>query len=397
MAIDLSLALEGPAVDWQTPGGDTNADGFGDGVYDPDQWAVVFKYTTVNIPAGVDITFTNHPSKAPVIWLVQGDVTIDGRVLVLGANGHDHTVLTTLAEPGPGGFRGGRGACTSLEASGGFGPGGPSLGRSDYGGSGGSYATAGGVVPDATVGARYGNPGVFPLIGGSGAAGGRRCFGMQTGGGGAGAGAILIASATNIVLNGSILANGGHGGINLGQCGGGGGAGGGIRLVANDISGTGAIQAVAGIGRFFGLIGGNGRIRLEANSLTLLDVGSPVATVGLPGMNPILFRDTATPTIRGITLGAESIPADARGSFNFGQTDVSRTDSGLTQLVITAENVPINSPVDASVVVRMVLTSGQVTTVNAAYQSGTTASSTWTVDVNLPNGFAAFDVRAILP
>src|SRR5271168_1892375 len=64
--IDLSQAVTGT---W------TNA-GTGTGVYDPTQWAVVFKYSCVNIAAGATLSFANHYANPPVIWLVQSNVTI---------------------------------------------------------------------------------------------------------------------------------------------------------------------------------------------------------------------------------------------------------------------------------------------------------------------------------
>ena len=56
----------------------------GNGVYDPEQWAVVFHYTSVNIPENVTVTFKNRATRPPVVWLVDGDVTIDGVVDISG-------------------------------------------------------------------------------------------------------------------------------------------------------------------------------------------------------------------------------------------------------------------------------------------------------------------------
>ena len=65
--IDLSQATTG---NWDA----SNAATPGKGRYDANKWAVVFKYSSVNTPAGVTVTFKNHPSYAPVIWLVSGSV-----------------------------------------------------------------------------------------------------------------------------------------------------------------------------------------------------------------------------------------------------------------------------------------------------------------------------------
>ena len=142
--IDLGLAANGA---WNNPGS-------GNGVYDTDKWAVVYKFSSVNIPNGVTVSFKNHPSHAPVVWLVQGNVTINGIVNIAGqeAATPDPTLGLLPRESGPGGFRGaafgpsGRGS--------GYGPGG--AGPSGYTTGHGQYLTA------------YGNPQIIPLIGGSG-------------------------------------------------------------------------------------------------------------------------------------------------------------------------------------------------------------------------------------
>lgn len=106
----------------------------GKGVYDPNQWAVVYRFTSVNIPANVTVTFTNHPSRAPVVWLVSGNVTINGTI---NLNGQQQTNVLVPAEPGPGGFRGGRRAVAAGQpGSAGFGP-----GAGDYPEGTGSYGT----------------------------------------------------------------------------------------------------------------------------------------------------------------------------------------------------------------------------------------------------------------
>ena len=79
ISIDLSQAANGP---W-----DSNSPTAGKGVYDGDKWAVVFHYTSVNMTGG-SIVFKNHPSHAPVVWLVSGDVTLNGIVSLDGAGGY---------------------------------------------------------------------------------------------------------------------------------------------------------------------------------------------------------------------------------------------------------------------------------------------------------------------
>jgi hypothetical protein len=63
-------------------------------VYDADKWAVVFKYTSVNILGGKKLTFKNHATRAPVVWLVSGNVTISGTVDLSGGSADNHSVAT---------------------------------------------------------------------------------------------------------------------------------------------------------------------------------------------------------------------------------------------------------------------------------------------------------------
>ncbi|MCA8961180.1 MAG: hypothetical protein KDC38_11735, partial [Planctomycetes bacterium] len=73
LPIDLNDACVGS---WDTPSAVP-----GQGVYDPELWVVVYKYDSVDIPSGTPpVTFLPHYSGAPVVWLVDGDVTIAGEV-----------------------------------------------------------------------------------------------------------------------------------------------------------------------------------------------------------------------------------------------------------------------------------------------------------------------------
>lgn len=67
--IDLSQAVTGT---WDQ----NNAANPGKGAYDPAKWAVVFKYSSVTVATGATVTFKNHASRTPVVWRVNGNVTI---------------------------------------------------------------------------------------------------------------------------------------------------------------------------------------------------------------------------------------------------------------------------------------------------------------------------------
>lgn len=66
--IDLSQAVTGT---WDA----NNSANVGKGTFDPAKGTVVFKYSCVTINATRTITFINHPSRDPRVWLVRGNVT----------------------------------------------------------------------------------------------------------------------------------------------------------------------------------------------------------------------------------------------------------------------------------------------------------------------------------
>jgi hypothetical protein len=166
---------------------DATPEARGSGVYDPEKWAVVFKYSSVDIGPNATVTFNNHASRAPVVWLVDGDVTIHGTLSLNGQNQDTDQNLFRLTEPGPGGFRGGdRYVSASEPGAAGFGPGGAFFYRGNpsvwqYP----SYAVvgqrSGPSIPSAPT---YGNGRIIPLLGGSGGTGYFSSVGGNGGGGG---------------------------------------------------------------------------------------------------------------------------------------------------------------------------------------------------------------------
>lgn len=366
--VDLTAARTGP---WETTAPLTP----GTGVYDAEQWVVVFRYSSVTIDPNVTVTFKNHLPNAPVIWLVTGDITINGTIRLngaIGAGAGSGPALTS--EPGPGGFAGGRGSRCTVAGSAGKGPGGGS-----YPPTGGRYATA------------YGNAGVFPLIGGSGGGGSDACNGP---GGGAGGGAFLVATAGTLTLNGTIEANGGQGsGLPCTICGnhGAGGSGGGIRIIAGTVQGTGALRAIGAEN------GGPGRIRVEAEVDTLQDRGVPEFSFGVPIALPRIFRidDDGVPTIRVVTLGGQPVPTDPNALEAFPSQDVTLSAAGTATLVMEGENLPQNS----TVVARIVRQTGNAELVSAVFTGpGNGPSKTsWSAEVPVAGGFSTIQARAQLP
>ncbi|HZM06658.1 MAG TPA: hypothetical protein VFC44_26965 [Candidatus Saccharimonadales bacterium] len=223
----------------------------GNGIYDPTKWAIVFKYSSISIAANASVTFSNHASHAPVVWLVQSNASINGTVNLSG-NGVDYASPAQLVptEPGPGGFRGGA-----------FGPSGAAAGYGPAGGQPGQGSTGNGY------GNGYGNPKILPLMGGCGS-GSWNINGNFAGAGGGGA--ILIIAGQTATINGSIVANGASASTSCGNCFvvSGGGA---IRVVANSIQGNGYVTASV--------------VRTEANSISPQLVLTPNTIAVPPGTN----------------------------------------------------------------------------------------------------------------
>jgi hypothetical protein len=322
----------------------------------------VFRFKSVSIRG--DLRFTPNTHNSPVILLVMGDFEIKagGILEISGANG------TFDGEPGfagPGGFSGGRMGSSPRNGSG------PGGGQShpDTSGGGGSHATAGKAEPNPPlrIAPAYGNELVTLLIGGSGGGG------SMWGSGGGGGGALLIVSQGEVRLNGPIRANGGNGGTGGGVWakGGGGGAGGAVRIVAPRIVGTGPIETSGD--QWFGNRGGDGWIRLDAidNSFTGSFRGTKVST----GFNPVFFLGP----VGTLGLAIESI----NGAPPAPGINVIPGTSGQPSLVsVRCVGIPLGTPVTVEALPR----SGPPVAAVGVNTTGTTASSTAQIAIQLPPG-----------
>ncbi len=385
--IDLSQAV---TASWDV----NNSANAGKGVYDSNKWAVVFKYSSVTVASGATLTFKNHDSRAPVVWLVNGDVQIDGTVSL---DGQVDLRPPQLAEPGPGGFRGGSGYSAGLGASAGFGPGGGFQGAHPgfndwWEGHSGSYGTLGyAALPNST----YGNASLIPLIGGSGG-GGAQYDGR--GGGAAGGGAILIAAQGTINLTGQVHANGGASSIDYGggSDGRGNGSGGGIRLVCANLIGTGSVNALGGV--YWGY-GGNGRVRLERSSASpSIQISPDPSILQLQeGDSPLIWMPSDGPIVRVVSVGGNPAPADPHAAFGALNPDITLPPGGTTTVVVETTNVE-----DASVVTIRVSprTSGSFTETVATNKLVVSTSPSvirWTADVPVNGGYSALQVKVVRP
>jgi hypothetical protein len=388
--IDLAQAVSGPGIDWRTPS--TNPDpesGLGGpGVYDPEKWAVVFKYESVHIRAGVRLTFLNHPTRAPVVWLVENDVIIDGQVDV---SSEFRTFVSVLAtEPGPGGFRGGFGNNVGSNLrSGGFGPGGGA--REVEGRPWGGPGAYGEATPAEGGGAPYGDPQIVPLVGGSGAGGGKwQESRTEIYPGGAGGGAILIAAGGTIRIDGQLFANSTWSGGNNSA-----GSGGAIRLIASFVEGNGHLSAS---GQPSPAESSVGRIRVEAFEATLRQ-STPPYSVGETTDPPLLWPPAGAPSLRIARVFSSTgervdVSADPRASFQgFPNADASVTSEGPVTVEIDALNLPLGS----RVTVRVVPKWSDDFTVDATFASGSAVASVWRAVFETPFGISAVQARADLP
>ena len=367
-------------VDLSSAGAGTwDAAGSGNGVYDASKWAVVFKYSSVTIPYNVTVNFKNHPSNAPVVWLVSGNVEIDGAIDV---SGQSSATNGANAIPGPGGFRGGSGNISGRASGSGFGVGGGNTGdSSNYNYGGGSYASVGGASGSGSPGQTYGNPQILPLIGGSGGSG----TGNDNGDGGAGGGAILIVATGTITLNGSIYANGGNQNYRSAAS----GSGGAIRLIAPIVNGSGVLRATPGSGD---ASGGFGRVRVETSSSTVTLSATPDFSLSAPDSPVMLWPDSTFPTVTVASIGSAAVPADPRASLE-SAADVQFNTSAAQTVTLTTTNVPAAS----TVTVRVTPKYGLSFTVTATHVSDNGITGTWTAQVTFPSNYCAVQAHAVLP
>jgi plastocyanin len=327
--IDLGLA---PTGQWDND----NTANAGKGVYDTSKWAVVFKYTSVNVAAGATVTFKNNASRAPVVWLVSGNVTIAGTVKLDGEDGLESVIPKIgehLSEPGPGGFRGGSAFYSGGNQHGaGFGMGGGQKG----GNQPGAYGTAG----TSGSGVVYGNPSIVPLLGGSGGGGmvhNNTQYQRRAGGGG---GAILIGATGNVTLSGTISAIGGDAKDTFDENSGT-GSGGAVRIVCDTLVGSGILSCVGGTPQSAYYTSGNGRIRLErvVNTNSIATNPAPSVVDLIAGTTALLWPPTGAPEVKIISLGGVAAPADPKSGFGTIGADVAIPTATTTPCVVETTNV----------------------------------------------------------
>ena len=392
----------------------------------------ILNYTSINIPAGVTVKFKKNTLNTPVYLLVSGNATIAGTIDIRGSDGKDSGTYGdgNLADDGlpglggPGGYDGGRGGRDDpslrpelIRGGAGLGPGGGKGGIEGsngncssstryykYYGLGASHANNGGdgmyqsycgssvLGPDGAK--PYGTALLQPLVGGSGGGGGLGGA-NYAGSGGGGGGALLIAASGTLSLasTGAIRANGGVPGAVSGTSSGsigGGGSGGAIRLVATAIAGSGVLRALGGCynpstnpnsgcsggdNYNYGSNGSQGRIRLEAESITYTGSSDPAYVADTPA--PIFIANV--PSLRIATVGGQAVPASPTGNadltFPADQTNP-----------VTVELQTVNVPPGNTVLVKLIPAYGAPTEVLSPAIVGSAASGSASVQINLPQG-----------
>ena len=345
----------------------------------------IYQYTSVNIPVGVTVSFTPNANNTPVVWLVQSDCFIGGSIALDGKYSSEGGV------GGAGGFAGGNGGL-GLSGGNGFGPGG-GIG-SNWGGNA-SYSTMGQIAgswngSQGAAGNTYGNVFIVPLIGGSGGGG------SSSESGAGGGGAILIAASGTITLNGLISANGGGG---TQHWGGGGGSGGAVRLVATTLTGSGSINAMGGSSRYYDSPfdyysqAGKGRIRLDSLINTLSGYSQFQGDVS-SGFQPIIILAPGQQAALSISSIANiSVPPTTTGSLINPDVIIPGQQMNPIPIVVQCSNIPLNT----SITVEVHPALGATVAAVGMNTAGTQASSTATIDVNMPHGGGAILAQTVIP
>jgi hypothetical protein len=355
----------------------------------------IFNFTTIDIPAGVTLRFSSTKINGPVYFLASGAADVEGTIDLSGQAGVAASPILDgrrrAVDAGAGGYDGGvggksDGSTTSTNeplAQPGDGPG---------GGKAGTYSG-----PQVGTGGSFsGNSFLVPLVGGSGGGGGlfQGALGPTIYGasGGAGGGALLVASSGTITVNGTINANGGPGGAGgtSGCCYyafgyGGGGSGGGIRLAANTVTGSGTITNVGG-NTPSGTNGGNGVVRIEAFTDTFTGTVTGTETMAEPVATYV--PTTAPPTVSVVNVNSTNLPASPTGSLATPDATID-TASAVTITVQTS-----NIPVGTVLTLHVFSDNNTDQAVKTTPLAGTLASATATASVTFPSGYALNYVKA---
>lgn len=283
----------------------------------------VWNFTSIFVPGNLTVLFKNGSGNGPVRWLASGDVRIDGIIDASGFSGAAGGLSTRAREGGPGGFAGGLGGLPSFQGS-------PFAGTPGQGPGGGAPGTNSGQNGlNGTHASTYGSPFIQPLIGGSGGGGSGSAVGSAGNLGGAGGGVIQISSSRDIIVNGTIKANGG-----AGYNGSGAGAAGAIQLRADRITLSSSARLEAT---------NDGRVRLESIERSLAGTILPTNAFNVVVSLPVADPAGAQSTLRVISVaGANVVQPPGGDLFN---PDVTFSQAGDITVTVQGQNIPDGTPV----------------------------------------------------
>jgi hypothetical protein len=149
-----------------------------------------------------------------------------------------------------------------------------------------------------------------------------------------------------------------------------------VRLIANIISGTGSITA----GGNYGSSGGSGRIRFDTYQNSF---GGNISGVFTQGYQPIIIPTSGQGVQLSIaSVAGASISATPSGQLITPDAIISGQQANPISIVVNCSNLPLNTPITVTV---NPATGSPVSAVGHN-TTGTLASSTATVSLNMPRG-----------
>lgn len=341
----------------------------------------VWNFTSIHVPAGIEVRFRRNAANTPVRWLATESVTIDGTLRMDGQDAKSNNADGDFAIGGPGGSSGGLGGIR-FDVSGSY------AGTPGQGAGGGAPGTTENEYgQDGRFNNVYGNSLLQPLVGGSGGGGGGSRGSVNGGHGAGGGGAIYIASSRDITINGQINADGGrrtwsgasYGGI---------GSGGAIRLVADRVLGSGNLYARGGRSSTDET---GGRIRIEAYFRPLAARTSPVPSATAPVIDII---QGAEPVLSVVSIDGADVNQPPTGDPR--TPDVIFTAGETVEIVVQGVNIPAGTPVTIRI-----SSSGQILDLPATGEPDvtlgedglTTFSTVVPAGVGTVQAFAEFDAQ----
>ncbi len=363
----------------------------------------VLHYTTIHVAPGVVLRLLPNADNTPAYLLASGDVVIEGVIdaapsrhaIQLGDGSVTRDLLVVGNVGGPGGHAGGSvghfDGGLERRSSAGLGPAGglgatPGVQDALGGGSAVRGATAvDGCRAPAPAPARAD---AYLLTGGSGG-GGDPVVGNLNGAGGAGGGALTIATSGTLTITGLVTVGSYRSDANTYVATGGGGS---LRLVGERLVGPpGSI--IAGVVPTFGTacgLGGRGFIRLEAFSFAGgLDAAADATS--LPG--PALpFDEADRPILHIVSVDARPATPTPTGEHPHLYPGATLAPETPVIVELEARNVPVGSV--ATVVVNM------IGAAPAQFQStplqGDLSRSTARATIQVPRGVRLGDIQAYI-